>query len=164
MLRIKPLPATFVVLLLGLVSAAAEQSSYNVVLITLDTLRPDHLGCYGYASIRTPHIDQLATAGTRFTQAFTPVPVTLPSHTSLLTGMFPLATGVHDFTGNRVPAGTATLAKILHDRGYSTAAFVGAPVLDSRFGLDQGFDTYFDHFQLAGKEEVHMDAMKRPGD
>ena len=80
-----------------------------------------------------------------------------------MTGMFPLATGVHDFTGNRVPPETATLARILRGYGYSTAAFIGAPVLDSGFGLNQGFETYFDHFGLAGKEEVHLDAMKRPG-
>ena len=163
MFRIQRLLAIFALLMLGSAGARAGQPA-NVVLITLDTLRPDHLGCYGYTSIQTPHIDQLAGSGARFTQAFTPVPVTLPSHTSLLTGMFPLATTVHDFTGNRVPPGTTTLAKILHDHGYSTAAFIGAPVLDSSFGLNQGFDTYFDHFQLAGKEEVHLDAMKRPGD
>jgi arylsulfatase A-like enzyme len=89
-----------------------------------------------------PHIDRPAGSGERFTQAFTPVPITLPAHTSLLTGMFPLATGVHDFMGNRLPPGTATLARILHDHGYSTAAFIGAPVLDSRFGLNQGFDVF----------------------
>jgi arylsulfatase A-like enzyme/Tfp pilus assembly protein PilF len=144
--------------------AAAERPGYNVVLITLDTLRPDHLGCYGYGAIETPNIDRLAASGARFTQAFTPVPITLPAHTSLLTGMYPLATGVHDFVGNRVPPGTARLAGILRSHGYSTAAFIGAPVLDSRFGLSQGFDTYYDHFELAGTEEVHLDAMKRPGD
>ena len=144
--------------------AAAGRPAYNVVLITLDTLRPDHLRCYGYDAIETPNIDRLAAQGARFTEAFTPVPITLPAHTSLLTGMYPLATGVHDFVGNRVPPGTATLAGILHDRGYSTAAFLGAPVLDSRFGLNQGFDTYFDHFELAGAEEVRLDEVKRPGD
>jgi len=164
MLRSKRLGAILIVLVLGASGAAAQRPAYNVVLITIDTLRPDHLGCYGYTSIETPNIDRLAGSGARFTQAYTPVPITLPAHTSLLTGMFPLATGVHDFMGNRVSPGTGTLAGILHDHGYSTAAFIGAPVLDSRFGLNQGFDTYFDHFQLAGKEEVHLDAMKRPGD
>ena len=164
MFRSKHPLAIFALLMLGFPRAAAERPAYDVVLITVDTLRPDHLGCYGYTSIQTPHIDQLARAGARFTQAFTPVPITLPAHTSLLTGAFPLATGVHDFTGNRVSSGTATLARILHDHGYSTAAFIGAPVLDSRFGLNQGFDTYFDHFDLGGREEVHLDAIKRRGD
>ena len=160
----KHLLAICTLLSLALSGAAAEGPAYNVVLITIDTLRPDHLACYGYASIETPYIDRLAESGARFTQAFTPVPITLPAHTSLLTGMFPLATGVHDFMGNQVPPGTGTLARILHDHGYSTAAFLGAPVLDSRFGLNQGFDTYFDHFELAGAEEVRLDDMKRPGD
>jgi len=156
--------AIFALFVLVSPTAGADRPAYDVVLITLDTLRPDHLGCYGNTSVQTPQIDQLAATGARFTQAFTPVPITLPAHTSLLTGAFPLATGVHDFTGNRVPPGAPTLAKILRDHGYSTAAFIGAPVLDSRFGLNQGFDTYFDHFELAGKEEVHLDAMKRSGD
>jgi arylsulfatase A-like enzyme/Flp pilus assembly protein TadD len=78
--------------------------------------------------------------------------------------MYPLATGVHDFAENRVAPRTAMLAVILHEHGYSTAAFLGAPVLDSRFGLNQGFNTYFDHFKLAGAEEVRLDALKRPGD
>ena len=160
---IRLLAISFLLLLISS-GAAAEGPAYNVVLITIDTLRPDHLACYGYASIETPYIDRLAESGTRFTQAFTPVPITLPAHTSLLTGMFPLATGVHDFMGNQVPPGTGTLARILHDHGYSTAAFIGAPVLDSRFGLNQGFDTYFDHFELAGGEEVRLDAIKRLGD
>lgn len=164
MLRTKRLLAISTLLILGASGAAVEWPAYNVVLITIDTLRPDHLGCYGYSSIQTPYIDRLAGSGARFTQAYTPAPITLPAHTSLLTGMFPLATGMHDFMGNRVPPGTGTLARILHDHGYSTAAFIGAPVLDSRFGLNQGFDTYFDHFELAGREEVHLDAMKRSGD
>jgi arylsulfatase A-like enzyme/Tfp pilus assembly protein PilF len=161
--RFKRLFVILPLLVLGCSGRGAERPTYDVILITLDTLRPDHLGCYGYTAVQTPHIDQLAATGARFAQAFTPVPITLPSHTSLMTGAFPLATGVHDFTGNRVPPGTATLAKILRDRGYSTAAFIGAPVLDSRFGLNQGFETYFDHFELGRMEEVHLDAMKRPG-
>jgi len=164
MLRAERLLMVLALATLFALSAAAQGSNDNVVLITLDTLRADHLRCYGYDAIETPNIDWIAAQGARFTQAFTPVPITLPAHTSLLTGMYPLATGVHDFVGNRVASGTATLARILHDHGYSTAAFLGAPVLDSRFGLNQGFDTYFDHFKLAGAEEVHLDAMKRPGD
>jgi arylsulfatase A-like enzyme/Tfp pilus assembly protein PilF len=164
MLRAKRLLMVLALATLFARCAAAQGSNYNVVLITLDTLRADHLRCYGYDAIETPNIDRIAAQGARFTQAFTPVPITLPAHTSLLTGMYPLATGVHDFVGNRVASGAATLARILHDHGYSTAAFLGAPVLDSRFGLNQGFDTYFDHFKLAGAEEVHLDAMKRPGD
>ena len=160
----KILLAVFVSFLPGLPCRAAAQPTLNVVLVTIDTLRPDHLGCYGYASIRTPTIDGLARAGVRFTQAYTPVPITLPAHTALLTGQYPLATGIHDFTGNKLPAQAITLAKILRDHGYTTAAFIGAAVLDSRFGLNQGFDTYFDHFDFGHMEEVHLDAIKRRGD
>ena len=136
----------------------------SVVFITVDTLRADHLGCYGYTQIQTPNIDQLAHAGARFTQAYTPVPVTLPAHAALFTGTFPMATGMHDFSGNKLPAGAATLAKVLRDNGYATAAFIGSAVLDSRFGLNQGFDTYFDHFEFSRLDEAHLDQMERRGD
>ncbi|HEV2492802.1 MAG TPA: sulfatase-like hydrolase/transferase [Terriglobia bacterium] len=152
----------FVVLVLN--SAAKEQSHVNVVLITIDTLRADHLGCYGYGSIQTPNIDRLAREGVRFTQAYTPVPITLPAHAALMTGEFPLATGIHDFSGNRLPPNIVTLAKTLRDHGYTTAAFIGSAVLDSRFGLKQGFETYFDHFDFGRSEEVHLDTVERRGD
>jgi arylsulfatase A-like enzyme/Tfp pilus assembly protein PilF len=162
----KILLATFAVAMLSLPVSrrAAERPALNVVVITIDTLRADHLGCYGYASIQTPNIDSLARAGARFTQAYTPVPITLPAHTALFTGAFPPATGMHDFIGNKLPASTVTLAKILRDHGYKTGAFIGSAVLDSRFGLSQGFDTYFDHFELAGLEEAHLDMIERRGD
>ena len=143
---------------------APEGSPANVVVITIDTLRADHLGCYGDHAIETPNLDALAVSAARFTRAFTPVPITLPAHTALFTGSFPMATGVHDFSGNKVPASVVTLAKVLHDHGYSTAAFLGAAVLDSRFGLNQGFDTYFDHFDLARLDETSLDMVKRTGD
>ena len=165
MFRTNLLAAILTLLIFGAWGVPVEPPDHkNVVLITLDTVRPEHLGCYGYTLIETPNIDHIAASGARFTQAYTPIPITLPAHTSLLTGMYPLATGVHDFIGSGVPAGTATLARVLHEHGYSTAAFIGAPVLDSRFGLNQGFDTYFDDFGLTGVEAVHLDAMKRPGD
>jgi len=142
----------------------AQGNPANVVVITIDTLRADHLGCYGDRAIETPNLDALALSAARFTRAFTPVPITLPAHTALFTGSFPMATGMHDFSGNRVPASAMTLAKVLHDQGYSTAAFLGAAVLDSRFGLNQGFDTYFDHFDLARLDETSLDMVKRSGD
>ena len=145
-------------------SSAAQGNPSNVVVITIDTLRADHLGCYGDRAIETPNLDALARSAARFTHAFTPVPITLPAHTALFTGSFPMATGVHDFSGNKVPASAVTLAKVLHDHGYSTAAFLGAAVLDSRFGLNQGFDTYFDHFDFARLDETSLDMVKRTGD
>jgi len=142
----------------------AEGAKPNVVVITIDTLRADHLGCYGDRSIQTPNIDALSRSSARFTRAFTPVPITLPAHTALFTGSFPMATGMHDFSGNKLPASAVTLAKVLHDHGYSTAAFLGAAVLDSRFGLNQGFDTYFDHFDFSRLDEANLDLMERRGD
>jgi arylsulfatase A-like enzyme/Tfp pilus assembly protein PilF len=136
----------------------------SVIVITIDTLRADHLGCYGYKDIQTPHIDALARASARFTHAYTPVPVTLPAHSALFTGSFPMATGMHDFSGNKLPARAITLATALRDKGYTTAAFIGSAVLDSRFGLNQGFDTYFDHFEFSRLDEAHLDQMERPGD
>jgi arylsulfatase A-like enzyme/Flp pilus assembly protein TadD len=153
----------FALLLLSLRGAAAPPP-LHVVIITIDTLRADHLGCYGDASIQTPHIDQLARDGVRFAHAYTPVPITLPAHAALMTGEFPLANGMHDFSGNKLSAQSATLAKTLRDHGYATAAFIGSAVLDSRFGLNQGFDTYFDDFALGRSEEVNLDAIKRRGD
>ena len=141
-------------------SPGAEGDVPNLVVITIDTVRADHLGCYGDRAIQTPNIDALASASARFTHAFTPVPITLPSHAALFTGSFPMATGMHDFGGNKLSASAVTLAKVLRDHDYSTAAFLGAAVLDSRFGLDQGFQTYFDHFAFNRLDDM----LKRPGD
>jgi len=160
-----------VLLLLGFLAStrqAAPSGSAtprpNVVLITIDTLRADHVGCYGYGGAETPRIDALAREGTRFTHAYTPVPITLPAHGSLLTGTFPMATGMHDFSGNKLPADFVTLAEILRDNGYATAAFIGSAVLDSRFGLDQGFETYFDHFDFRQLLRSNLEEMERRGD
>jgi arylsulfatase A-like enzyme/Tfp pilus assembly protein PilF len=145
-------------------AAEAGQDKPNVILVTIDTLRADRVRSYGYAGVETPHVDALAREGVRFTHAYTPVPITLPAHTSLFTGAFPMATGVHDFVGNKLPAGTATLAGTLRDHGYTTAAFIASAVLDSRFGLNRGFDTYFDHFDFGHLQEAQFDQMERRGD
>ncbi len=142
----------------------AEDAKPNVIFITVDTLRADHLGCYSYRQIQTPNIDALASSSTKFNHAYTPVPITLPAHTALFTGSFPVATGVHDFAVNKIPAGAVTLAKILRQNGYATGAFIGAPVLDSRYGLNQGFETYFDNFDFSHLDEAKADQIKRPGD
>lgn len=121
----------------------AASEAYNLLLITVDTLRADHLGVYGHNAIKTPAIDRLGQGGMLFSRAFSHVPLTLPSHCSLLTGTLPLYHGIRD-NGYRLPAATATLAEILKKSGYRTGAFVGAFPLDSRFGLDRGFDVYDD--------------------
>jgi arylsulfatase A-like enzyme/Flp pilus assembly protein TadD len=138
-------------------------STPNVLFITIDTLRPDHLGCYGYKQIRTPNIDALASESTRFTRAYTSVPVTLPSHTIIFTGTYPMLSGVHDFAGNRLGPTQPTLASVLKEAGYITAAVIGSAVLDSRFGLNRGFDFYYDHFDFNRLQESNLDEMERPG-
>ena len=135
----------------------------NVVLITIDTLRADHLGCYGYKQIKTPNIDGLAADGARFESAFAVVPVTLPSHSSMLTGTYPMLSGMHDFSGNKLSPLQPTLASVLKQSGYLTGAVIGAAVLDSRFGLNQGFDFYYDHFDFSRLDEANLDEMERPG-
>ena len=125
----------------GLCAAPNPDASASVILISIDTLRADHLSAYGYTKIRTPHIDSFALGGTRFAQAEAQVPLTLPSHTSLFTSTYPFENRVEE-NGERVPAGIVTLASVLRSRGYQTAAFIGSEFLDRRFGLDQGFDVY----------------------
>lgn len=121
----------------------------NVLLITIDTLRADALGCYG-GPAATPVLDALARDGVRFSFAHAHAVLTLPSHTSILTGEYPYQHGVRENSGYRVAAGTPTLATILHGAGYATAAFVGAFPLHSRFGLNAGFDVYDDRFGETG--------------
>ncbi|MGH9382578.1 MAG: sulfatase-like hydrolase/transferase [Thermoanaerobaculia bacterium] len=123
---------------------ATAQQPPNLLLVTLDTTRADHLGCYGAPAGRTPVLDRLAARGIRFAHALTPSPLTLPAHTSLLTGLAPRAHGLRDNGIGALPEGVPTLASALARRGYATAAFVASRVLDRRFGLDRGFATYDD--------------------
>ena len=156
----------FIVLALSGLCAAAQppaQPALNVVLITIDTLRADHVGCYGYQKVKTPNIDSLASEGARFDRAFAVVPVTLPSHTTMLTGTYPMYSGMHDFSANKLSPQQPTLASVLKQHGYATGAVVGAAVLDSRFGLNQGFDFYYDHFDFSRLDEANLEEMERPG-
>ena len=116
----------------------------SVVLITLDTTRADHLGCYGGARTETPQLDALARSGVRFEQALSPVPLTLPAHVSLLTGLVPRHHGVRDNLGFKLDPKIPLLAERLSAAGYSTAAYVSAAVLDREGGLARGFATYDD--------------------
>ena len=144
--------------------AAAPSAAPNVVVITVDTLRADHVGCYGDRQIRTPNIDALAQEGIRFERAYTPVPVTLPAHTALFTGTYPLRSGMHDFADNKLNPAQPTLASVLKENGYATGAVIGSAVLDSRFGLNHGFDFYYDHFDFSRLQESNLDQMERSGD
>jgi arylsulfatase A-like enzyme/Flp pilus assembly protein TadD len=157
----------FILLALSALCAVAQPAprpTTNVVLITIDTLRADHLGCYGYKQVKTPNIDGLAADGARFERAFAVVPVTLPSHATILTGTYPMLSGMHDFSVNKLSSQQATLASVLKQAGYATGAVVGSAVLDSRFGLNQGFDFYYDHFDFSRLDESNLEDMKRPGD
>ena len=155
----------FFLVLAGLPSwVRADEPPPNVLLITIDTLRADRLGCYGYEKARTPNIDSLAVDGVRFEKAYTPVPITLPAHAVMFTGAYPMRIGMHDFSGNRLGADQPVLAAMLREQGYATAGIVGAAVLDSRFGLDRGFDFYYDEFDFSRLDETNLDAMERPGD
>ena len=116
----------------------------NVLLITIDTLRADHVGSYGYSKGTTPTLDALAVEGVRFATPVAPTPLTLPSHTSILTGLFPPAHGVRHNGMFRLDPAVETLAERMHEGGYATAAFVGSVVLAKRYGLDQGFEVYND--------------------
>ncbi len=127
----------------------APETDRNVLLITIDTLRADALGAYG-GRAATPRLDALAASGARFSFAHAHAVVTLPSHTSLMTGRYPYEHGVRDNNGYRVRAGEPTLATRLKAAGFATGAFVGAFPLDQRFGLNQGFDTYDDRIPEAG--------------
>lgn len=124
--------------------ASSDQRPPDIVLATLDTTRADRLGCYGDSSARTPTLDRLAGEGVRFARALTPVPLTLPAHASLMTGLTPPAHGIHDNGLAALPANLPTLAVTLSESGYATGAVVASGVLDRRFGLDRGFDSYDD--------------------
>src|ERR1700691_4168893 len=165
------MPSSFGRLIVILIAWAAlpgaaqtsAKPALNVVLITIDTLRADHVGCYGYKQIKTPNMDGLAADGVRFERAFAVVPVTLPSHSSILTGTYPMFSGMHDFSANKLSSLQPTLASVLKQSGYETGAVVAAAVLDSRFGLNQGFDFYYDHFDFNRLDEANLDEMQRPG-
>jgi arylsulfatase A-like enzyme/Tfp pilus assembly protein PilF len=120
----------------------------NVLLVTLDTTRADRLGAYGDGSRATPAFDRLAREGVLFERAIAPAPLTLPAHATLLTGVDPPIHGVRDNGGYVLGEAQTTLAEVLRGAGYATGAFVGAFVVDSKWGLDQGFDDYVDRFDL----------------
>ena len=136
----------------------------NLLVVTLDTLRADRVGSYGYAAARTPRLDALAARGLRFARAATVVPLTLPAHSSLMTGTFPARHAVLDNGGYYLDQEHETLAEVLKPRGFRTGGFISAFVLDSRWGIEQGFDRYFDDFDLRQFEtQAGMDAIQRPG-
>ena len=143
-------------------SLAGAAAGANLLVVTVDTLRADHLAPYGYARIETPTIARLAREGIRFDSAFSAVPLTLPSHCSIFTGLLPFTHGVHDNSGFYLDATHKTLATILRSAGYRSGGFVSAFLLDRRWGIAQGFDDYFDNFTVTVNDLATMARIQRP--
>ena len=129
---------------------------YNVLLITVDTLRADHLGCYGYSKAATPSMDRLAADGVLFERAETAAPITLPAHVSILTGTYPAYHGVRNNGVYRLGPRAVTLAEVLQEHGYKTGAVISGYPLATRFGLSQGFDSYDDHLPPEKVRQVNF--------
>lgn len=144
--HLKRVRLVLILLWIGLGFGCAERSEIrpNLILITLDTTRADRLGCYGYEPAITPTLDSLATRGVVFENAISSVPITLPSHSTILTGLSPLRTGVRDNGMFTLAPHFETIAEHLLAQGYQTGAFVSAFVLDAEYGTSQGFTTYDD--------------------
>lgn len=133
----------------------------HVLLISIGACRADHLSCYGFNQPTTPNIDGIAEEGVLFENVISPVPITLPAHISMLTGITPLSHGVHDNINNVLTNAELTLAEIFKNHDFSTGGIVSAFALDAKFGIAQGFDSYQDDFGKAGDRASEME---RPGD
>jgi arylsulfatase A-like enzyme len=145
------------VIIYGTPAGRADPAIQHVILISVDTLRADHLSCYGNPMVKTPHIDKLASEGMLFEMHLNSAPTTLNSHTSLMTGTWPHTHGVPR-NGFLLSNRNAMLAEMLKEHGFSTAAFIGAFPLHSRFNFDQGFDHYDEKFAIfRGKAQVDQD-------
>ena len=156
----RPPHLTAALALLALLAAGAtgcgRRAPANVLLITMDTTRADHLGCYGFTLARTPSLDRLAAEGVRFTDAIAAAPITMPAHSSILTGLYPPAHGVRDNGSYALPDKAVTLAERLKAAGYRTQAVVSALVLNRRYNLTQGFDGYDDDLWAEDEPKLFM--------
>jgi arylsulfatase A-like enzyme/Flp pilus assembly protein TadD len=147
-----------------LLALSPSPRDLNLVVVTLDTTRADRLGCYGFAGVETPNIDGLAAEGVLFEHATATVPLTFPSHSSIFTGLVPPHHGVRDNGGFFLDDAKVTLAERLRQAGYATGAFVGAWVLEAKWGLAQGFEEYSDRFDLSKYKVVSLGTVQKPGD
>ncbi len=136
----------------------------NVILITIDTLRSDHLGCYGKRLVDTPNLDRLAAEGVRFERCIAQTPLTLPSHTTILSGTYPLFHQVRDNGGFLVPQELTLISETLKGNGFTTAGFIGAYVLNSKWGINQGFDAFYDRFDLSKYKTISLGDVQRRAD
>jgi choline-sulfatase len=142
-------------------AAAKKSTRPDVILITIDTLRADHVGCYGAENVKTPTLDALARDGVVFERAISQVPLTWPSHAAILTGTYPFQNGVQDFTGQPLAAQFRSVAQAFKQAGYATGAVVSAFVLDRSWGLGRGFDFYDDAFSAETFEKKEIGLVDR---
>jgi choline-sulfatase len=136
----------------------------NVILITIDTLRADHVSAFGGKRASTPVLDALAAEGARFDHCVSQVPLTLPSHVSILSATYPLYHQVRDNGAFLAPEALTLVSEVLQARGLDTAAFIGAFVLHSKWGLNQGFSTYSDRFDMGRYGKIMLQNEKRAGE
>ena len=148
---------------LGRPTGGVRPDGLNLLVITLDTTRADRIGAYGYQGVETPTIDRLAREGVLFEHTMAVAPLTCPAHCSIFTSKFPPDHGVRDNGGFFLSPKQLTLATYLKRRGFQTGAVVAAFVLDHKWGVNQGFDTYVDDFDVAETRHVSMGEIRRPG-
>src|SRR5947208_7190260 len=169
----RPVRFTFIIFLVALGTALAAVGGWRyarasaplsgpIVVISIDTLRADHLPAYGYKKVRTPAIDALAADGVVFERAYSHAPQTLPAHASILSGQLPFETGVRDNVGFTVKTGERLLPQMLRDRGFATGGVVSAYVLRKETGIAQGFD-FFDGDMPPGSPELSIGQVQRDG-
>lgn len=145
-------------------AATAPADHPDVVLVTLDTTRADRIGAYGYANAKTDTIDALAAKGMRFDNAYSPLPLTIPAHATLMTGLLPFHHGIRANGDNVLDPKFVTLAERLHDAGYATAASVAAFVTTRQWGFSQGFDAYYDSMPEGDAADKNFWHTERSGD
>jgi arylsulfatase A-like enzyme/Tfp pilus assembly protein PilF len=148
----------------ALLASRAAGKDVNLLVVTLDTTRADRLGAYGFDRGTTPHIDALAENGVVFEHATAAVPLTFPSHTTIFTGQYPTRHGIRDNGGFFLDASATTMAETLKAAGYATGAFISAWVLESRWGLAQGFDKYSDQFDLSKYKVISLGTVQKTGE
>jgi arylsulfatase A-like enzyme/Tfp pilus assembly protein PilF len=141
------------------IQPASAANRPNVLLITIDTLRADHVGCYGYHKIQTPTMDFLASDGVLFENCFAQAPLTLPSHCTLLTGTYPQFHGVRDNIAYSLDPKIETIATLLKRQGYTTGGFVSSYILNHTRGVNQGFDLYFDNYDALAPDMEQFSAL-----
>jgi arylsulfatase A-like enzyme/Flp pilus assembly protein TadD len=143
---------------------APPAAARHLVVVTIDTLRADRLGCYGSRDVATPHLDRLAGDGAMALHSTVHVPLTRPSHVSIFTGLYPAEHGIRDNVSPSLSGEVPTLAAVLKGAGFRTAAFVSSIVVSAQSGLGRGFDTYSDHFDVGGDDARFLNTLQKRGD